>query len=312
MNKLWPAPMLATLTKNYFSDPDWIYERKLDGMRCILQKKGKVVTIWSRNKKNQNLVFPELVKALQKYSMDFILDAEIVTFSGTKTSFEKLQLRMHVQGPSDKLIKQVPITAFVFDIIYINGYDVTKFSLAVRKQILAENFKFIKPLKLISYKRGNGLKYFKYACAHGWEGIIAKDSNSTYVHKRSTAWLKFKCGQGQEFVIGGYTLPQGSRMNLGALLIGYYKNGKLKYAGKVGTGFNTNTLTLLGPKLQKLKVNNSPFTDYQKNIRGVTWVKPSLVVELQFTEWTSDGRLRHPSYIGLRSDKSAKQVTREA
>lgn len=304
-------PMLATLTKNYFSDPAWIYERKLDGMRCLLYKQNGEVTIWSRNKIKQNNVFPELVTALTKYKSDFILDCEVVSFQGTKTSFEKLARRLHVSNPNQSLMKEVPISAYIFDILHLNGYDLTHLSLLDRKKILRENFQFKKPFKYLNFRKQFGEKYLKYACQHGWEGIIAKEINSKYIHKRSHSWLKFKCDMGQEFVIGGYTAPQGSRVKFGALLIGYYANGKFKYAGKVGTGFDTGTLILLHDKMKNLHRSTSPFTDYDLSAKSVTWLKPNLVAQVEYTEWTKDGRLRHPRFLGLRFDKKPKQITRE-
>ncbi len=303
--------MLATLTKNYFSDPNWIYECKLDGMRCLLQKKGNKVTIYSRNRKIQNLVYPELVAALMKYPGNFVLDSEVVAFDKKKTSFEKLQPRMHVQNPTAALIKQVPIYAYVFDILSLNGKNLCDLPLMKRKEILLTNFKFKDPLRHLEYKVQYGEKFLQQACKAGWEGLIAKSANSKYEHRRSRNWLKFKCTKGQEFVIGGYTAPRGSRTKFGALLLGYYMNGEFKYAGKVGTGFNQELLDLLYAKMIKLKQAQSPFSDYALNSKSITWLQPKLIAEIGFAEWTKDGRLRHPRFIGIREDKRAKNVRRE-
>lgn len=307
----WTAPMLATLTKHYFSDPNWIFECKLDGMRCLLQKKGQQVTIYSRNKKKQNECFPELVAALEKLPGNFILDSEVVTFKGKVTSFEALQARMHVQNPSAQLIKQVPIVAFVFDILHLNGYNLCNLPLMARKEILLKSFKFKKPLSHLEYRVEQGEKFLKQACKDHWEGLIAKRADSKYEHKRSKNWLKFKCALGQELVIGGYTAPQGARANFGALLLGYYKDGEFKYAGKVGTGFNSDLLDLIYNKMRKITRTSSPFVDYNPKSKSITWLQPKLVAEVRFTEWTSQGSLRHPSFIGLREDKSARSVTRD-
>lgn len=306
----WIAPMLATLTEQRFSDVDWIYERKLDGIRCLFHKDGDKIQLWSRNKISQNNVFPELVAALKKYPGDFIIDGEIVAFVGSKTSFEELGNRMHVQEPSKELIKAVPVTAYIFDILYLNGQDLTKLPLSVRKTILKNTFTFVKPYKYLIHRKAKGLEYFKYACTHGWEGVIAKRANSLYLSKRSRDWLKFKCNSRQEFIICGYTPPFGSRVGFGALLLGYYKNGKLRYAGRVGTGFNTETLLILHKKMQKLLIPQSPFFDFTDG-KNTIWLKPQIVGEVEFTEWTADGRLRHPSFIGLRKDKNATDVKRE-
>ncbi len=306
----WSAPMLATLTKQVFSDPAWIYERKLDGMRCILHKNGNNITIWSRNMVLQNDVFPELVAALQKYSSDFIIDCEVVTFVGTKTSFERLGYRMHVRNPQPKLIKKVPVVAYVFDILYLNGYDLSKLPLLLRKKVLKENFKFVKPFKLINYRKANGEKYYSYARKHGWEGIIGKRIDAGYEHKRSKSWLKFKCNQGQEFVIGGFTEPRGERLKFGALLLGYYEDGNFKYAGRVGTGFDSDMLVFLHSQMRFLISKQSPFIDFN-DAQDTVWLKPKLIAQVDFTEWTSEGKLRHPTFLGLRTDKSAQQIVRE-
>jgi bifunctional non-homologous end joining protein LigD len=307
------APMLATLTDRVFSDPDWIYERKLDGMRCILNKKGDQINIWSRNNKLQNNVFPELVTALKRYPSDFILDCEVVTFIKTTTSFERLQERLHVQNPDSALMKRIPVVAYVFDILFLNGYDLTKLTLLDRKKIIKQNFKFAAPYKLLNYRKTNGARYFEYARRHNWEGLIAKQASSTYLNRRSRTWLKMKCNQDQEFVIGGYTKPRGQRVMFGALLVGYYENGRFKYAGKVGTGFNASNLLLLLKKMQPLETNESPFSDYNPvRNNAIQWINPKLVIELRFTEWTAGGHLRHPNYLGLRNDKKHKLVIRES
>lgn len=305
----WSSPMLATLTNNHFSDPSWIFETKLDGMRCILCKKGKIINIYSRNRKIQNDVFPELVKALARLKFDFILDCEVVTFVGKISNFEKLQLRMHVQNPSKELIKKVPVFAYIFDVMHFNGYNLCALPLMQRKQILLQNFKFKDPLRHLEYKIEYGEKYLKKACTIGEEGIIAKHAFSTYEHKRSRNWLKFKCTLSQELIICGYTKPKGNRQFFGALLLGYYKEGKLIYAGKVGTGFNQAILKELYAKLNKNMINKSPYADYQTN--NAIWVRPKLLAEVSFTEWTKDGSLRHPSFKGWREDKDPKRVTRD-
>lgn len=308
----WTAPMLATLSKNPFFEPGWIYERKLDGMRCLLHKDGDQIKIWSRNKISQNSVYPELVAALKKYPSDFILDCEVVTFVGKKTDFAKLGMRMHVKNPDPQLIKKVPVTVFVFDILYLNDYNLTELPLLTRKKILKDNFKFIKPLKYLAHRKTNGANYYEQAARSGWEGLIAKQEDSIYVHQRTRTWLKFKCDMGQELVIGGYTKPAGTRVKFGALLLGYYENGKFKYAGRVGTGFNVDTLLSLYNKMKPLEVERCPFNNFDSSTKDITWVKPKLVAQLGFAEWTSEGRLRHPRFLGLRTDKKAAQVTRES
>lgn len=307
----WCAPMLATLSYEPFSDPNWIFEHKLDGMRCLLFKKGSQVKIYSRNKKLQNNSYPELVTALEKLPGDFILDSEVVVFNGKITSFEALQERMHVKDPSKELQKAVPIYAYVFDVLYLNGYNLCDLQLIERKKILLGAFKFKDPLRHMEYTVGVGEKFLKQVCKLGLEGLIGKLATAKYEHKRSKSWLKLKCSRGQELVIGGYTKPTGSRTHFGALLLGYYENGQFKYAGKVGTGFDQATLKSLYGKMLKLKCASSPFIDYNPKSKTITWLEPKLLAELRFTEWTSAGHLRHPSFLGLRLDKKAKQVTRD-
>jgi len=306
------SPMLATLTEDYFSDPDWIYERKLDGERCLIYKKNNNVELISRNQKSQNQFYPELVKALKDYSGDFILDGELVVFDGKLTSFTLLQNRMHVKNPSEKLLKAYPVIAYIFDILYLDEYTLEQLPLRKRKYILKQALKFSPPLRFLPHRNEKGGAYLQEACSKGWEGIIAKDASASYIHSRSKKWLKFKCIHQQEFVIGGYTEPKGERLGFGSLLIGYYEQKKLKYAGKVGTGFTDDFLKWLSQKMQKIENSHCPFSNYdESDNREVTWIKPELVGEIGFTEWTDDNKLRHPRFLGLRKDKSPEKVHKE-
>ncbi len=300
----WVEPMLATLTEDYFADEDWIYERKLDGERC-LGFKDKATKLMTRNRKKANNNYPEIIDALDRIKGSFIVDGEIVAFDRGKTSFAKLQPRMHAKKP-DRSIK---VFYYLFDILFQNGEDLRELALEERKKRL-KSLNFDDPVRYLRYRRKDGLKYHKEACSKGWEGIIAKDSKYKYVHSRSKKWLKFKCVDEQEFVIGGYTDPKGSRIGFGALLLGYYEGGKLKYAGMVGTGFNDEMLKALGDKLKGISQEKKPFKDSVK-AKNANWVKPELVCEVKFTEWTHDGKLRHPSFNGLRRDKPPKKVRKE-
>ena len=206
----------------------------------------------------------------------------------------------------------VPVFYYAFDLLYLSGYDTTGLALRVRKSLLERVFTFRDPVRFSQHWDTHGERYYARACRAGWEGLIAKRADSPYQHKRSGDWLKFKCGNQQEVVIGGFTSPRGSRVGFGALLVGYYDDGQLRYAGKVGTGYDTETLFRLAARLSRLKQSRAPFADEaQIQERDVTWVKPSLVAEVAFTEWTRAGKLRHPRYLGLRSDKPAREVTRE-
>ena len=307
----WTAPMLAKLTHKYFSDKEWIYERKLDGERILVFCKNKKIRLMTRNKKEAGNTYPEIVKALDKHSSDdFIADGEMVAFDGKVTSFSMLQNRMHLQDKKEIKNSSTKVFLYLFNLIYFSGYDLSDLELMNRKKILLKAFKFNDPLRNTSYRKKNGEDYLKEACRKRWEGLIAKDGSSTYVHARSSKWLKFKCSNQQEFVIGGYTDPQGERTGFGALLIGFYKNDKFLYAGKVGTGYDDKTLKSLAKKLHKLKRKTSPYDEEVKE-KNIHWVRPELVGEIGFTEWTSRHKLRHPRFLGLRRDKKAKEVVRE-
>lgn len=306
-------PMLATLTEEYFSSDDWIYEHKFDGERCIVVKKNGKVHLMSRNQREINQEYPELAKAfIEQKSDNFIVDGEIVAIIKGISNFELLQQRINVQSASKAMEKKIPIFFHIFDVMYVDGYDICALPLKARKIILERLLHYNKMLLLTEYHIGNGIKLFKRACKLGWEGLMAKRFESPYVHVRSKDWLKIKCVVGQELVIGGYTEPKGSRKYFGALLVGYYdKQGNLRYAGKVGTGFSDDTLTMLGKKLQRLIRKTCPFFDYDLSTRGVHWVKPSLVAEFKFAQWTKSGKLRVGRYKGLRTDKAAKDVVKE-
>jgi DNA ligase D-like protein (predicted ligase) len=305
------SPMLATLTDERFYEKDWIYERKFDGERCVAFKNGKSIALRSRNDKSLDISYPEIKKALTKIKVDsVILDGEMVTFKGGISSFARLQERMHVSSAEKIQQSRIKVYYYIFDVIYINGYDVTKMPLIERKHIL-KTISFKDPLRFTAYKTGTSNAYYQNACKKGWEGLIVKKADSSYVHKRSSNWLKFKCVNEQELVIGGYTDPEGSRVGFGAILVGYYKQGKLHYAGKIGTGFDTQTLKMLAKKFKNIATQKNPFVNYDGAKSKVHWVKPQLVCEVSFTEWTKDNKLRHPSYLGLRRDKKAKDVRQE-
>jgi DNA ligase D-like protein (predicted ligase) len=308
----WTGPMLAKLTDDRFSKESWIYERKLDGERCLAFIKEKDCALKSRNKKSLNKSYPEIEKALKKAAKkDCILDGEIVAFEGNVSSFARLQDRMHVKNKKEAKKTNIAVYYYIFDILHFDGYDLTKVPLKHRKAILKKALKFSKPLRFTMHKNKTGKSYYKAACNKGWEGIIAKDATANYVHSRSSKWLKFKCVNEQEFVISGYTDPEGSRKGFGAILIGFYKNKKLKYAGKVGTGFDDDTLEKLSKKFKKKKQDENPFDSDDMQKKGTHFVKPEFVCEIAFTEWTKDNKLRHPRFKGMRRDKSPKKVKKE-
>jgi bifunctional non-homologous end joining protein LigD len=296
--------MKAVLTDARFSDPNWIFERKFDGIRCIAIRSGGEVHLLSRNDLSLNSRYPELADAVVAEACQaFAVDGEVVAFDGPRTSFARLVQRAR---------QYVPVFFYVFDILWLEGHDLRRLPLRTRKRLLRDALQFHGPVRWTPHRNRDGEAFFAEACRKGWEGLIAKRAGSPYVATRSSDWLKLKCEHGQELVIGGYTEPRGSRVEFGALLLGYYRDGQLEYAGKVGTGFDTETLHSLGTQMRELRRDDPPFAD-PANIRerGVTWVEPRLVAEVGFTEWTRDGRLRHPRFLGLRDDKAASEVVRE-
>lgn len=305
-------PMLATLTDRHFSSDSWLFERKLDGVRAIVSRDGGPVHLWSRNRNPMESSYPDLVEALTSRSPErFVADGEIVAFDHGRTSFTKLQGRIHVAHPTPEEIAAVPVYLYLFDLLVMGDVDVTGVPLRDRKRLLRRTFDFGGPIRLSTHRNGDGREYFKLACQRGWEGLIAKRADAPYQPGRSRDWLKFKCQNNQEFVVGGYTDPAGTRVGFGALLLGYYADGRLHYAGKVGTGFDTATLNSLLARLRPLATPASPFADTVKEPH-VHWVRPELVAQIGFAEWTPDGRLRHPRFQGLRTDKAATEVRRES
>jgi bifunctional non-homologous end joining protein LigD len=305
-----PAPstasaMKAVLTDERFSDPDWIFERKLDGIRCIAIRSGKRLRLLSRNDLSLNARYPELVRALEAERCErFAVDGEVVAFDGARTSFARLAQRGH---------RRVPVFLYVFDVLWLDGHDVRELPLRARKRLLRSALRFEGPVRLTPYRKEAGEALFADACRRGWEGVIAKRAESPYRATRSRDWLKFKCDKGQELVIGGFTAPKGSRTEFGALLLGYHDGDAFRYAGKVGTGFDHETLREVGARLRELARDEPPFADAASiRERGTTWVEPKLVAQVAFTEWTRAGRLRHPRFLGLRDDKPAREVVREA
>jgi bifunctional non-homologous end joining protein LigD len=307
-----PRPMLATLTERYFSDPQWIFERKLDGERCLGFRDGADAGLLSRTGQSLTDTYPEIAEALGGQDCDdFMVDGEIVAFEGTRTSFARLQQRIGIHDPRQARASRVAVTYYVFDVPYLAGHDLTALPLRTRKALLRRTLDFTPPLRFTPHRNADGEAYLRQACERGWEGVIAKRADSRYEHRRSTKWLKFKCGRRQELVIGGFTEPHGSRTGFGALLVGYYEGRRLVYAGKVGTGYDRATLDELRARMDRLERGDSPFAGSAPREPGAHWTEPRLVAEIGFTEWTDDGKLRHPRFVGLRTDKPARKVVRE-
>jgi DNA ligase D-like protein (predicted ligase) len=299
-------PMKAVLTEERFSDPAWIYERKLDGIRCIAIKADQRVRLLSRNDLSLNARFAGVAAALEEDAgTRFVLDGEVVAFAGGQTSFERLQQ----QGE-----RPVEIFYYVFDLLHLAGQDVTALPLRARKALLRRAVGWHGPLRLTQHRNGDGVAFYEEACKKRWEGLIAKRADAPYVRGRSREWLKFKCSAEQELVIGGYTAPRGSRAELGALLLGHFEDGVLRYAGKVGAGFNNTArraelLALLEPLVR----DTSPFDPPppRRQLGGAIWVEPKVVIRAEFAGWTSNGIVRQASYKGLDLGKDARKVVRE-
>jgi DNA ligase D-like protein (predicted ligase) len=311
-------PMLCTLIADPFDDPDWIFEPKFDGQRVLGRFDGQDVQLLSRYGHDDALWFPEIPGALnQGLDKPALVDGEIVSLDQKgKSSFRMLQQRFHLRDPREiaRRARQFPAYFYVFDLLYTDRYDITSLPLIERKKLLREAVKWSERIRWTEFSQRTGVRLFREACRRGEEGIIGKRLDSRYVSGRSRDWIKLKCINRQEFVIGGFTEPQGSRAGLGALLVGYYEpDGKtLVYAGKVGTGFSREMLLDLRRRLERLEQSRPPF-DKGDPPRGpeVHWVKPELVAEIGFTEWTQNNLLRQPRFEGLRTDKKSREVRRE-
>jgi len=274
--------MAATLTQERFTGPEWIFERKFDGIRLLAFKKGSRIQLFSRNRLPQNI--PALVQAIAKLPQaELILDGEI-TWHG-------------------------PLSYYVFDILWLDGRDVTALPLEERRALLSE-LPLAAPLQRVTALDDEAP--WERAREEGWEGVIAKRRGSVYEQRRSPHWLKMKCELAQEFVVGGFTDPQGKRVGLGALLVGYYDDGDFVFAGKIGTGFDTALLLELRAQLDQIEITKAPFTRAVGLPRVPShWVRPEIVVQVGFIQWTVHGKLRHPRLLGVRHDKPARGVVRE-
>jgi len=305
----WQPPMLAQLLRlpeerSTLEDAEWIYERKLDGLRCLATRSDTEVQLWSRNHLSFSARFPRVVSAVSRLQVgDAVLDGEIVAFDEAgRSSFTLLQ-----QPGSDARPVYV-----VFDVLRLLGEDTSRLALEERLQLLDRLLSSSPSQDVLGVERvsGDPADLLARACRDGWEGLIAKRSGSDYRPGRSPDWRKLKCSASQELVIGGWTDPAGTRTGFGALLVGYYDDGGLVYAGKVGTGFSEESLRSLHAELRARALASSPFVSDVRE-RGAHWVRPDMVAAVAFTEWTREGKLRHPRFEGLRPDKAASEVRRE-
>jgi bifunctional non-homologous end joining protein LigD len=310
----WIPPMLATLADAPPRAGEWIYEPKLDGVRVLVYASGGTIRLFSRNRKPLEGAYPELVDTLSfAVRGDAVLDGEVVAVDPRtgQSSFSRLQRRMQLRDETRARGSGVPVELYLFDCMFYEGIDLTNLPLVDRKAVLRDVVWYDAPIRFTPFRTTGSAAMFREACARGAEGIIAKRAEGRYVSARSPDWLKIKCVHQQELVVGGYTAPKGARELIGALLVGYYENGALRYAGKVGTGYDRAALELLHRKLVPLQRQTSPFTPGPAPAGEVQWVTPRLVVEIGFGEWTPAGMLRHPRYLGLREDKTAAEVRKE-
>lgn len=299
------TPMLATLVKSSFDDPGWLFEIKWDGYRAIAAVRNREVNLYSRNYLSFNEKFAPITRSLELFEDNVVLDGEIVVVNESgKPDFQLIQ--------NYQRTGEGTLIYYVFDILYYNGYSLTELPLIRRKEILKEILPDSGNILYGDHVVENGLSFFELAKQNQLEGIIAKRSSSTYVQGRRTKeWLKIKTIQRQEAIICGFTQPRGSRKNFGALVLGVYKNDELIYIGHTGGGFDDQKLGDLYKIFQPLIIKESPFRKKPKTNMPVTWLKPQLVCEVSFTEWTTEGLLRHPIFLGLREDKKPEKVIKE-
>lgn len=295
------------------ADGDWLYERKLDGVRTLAWVDGDAVSLLSRNRIHQEDVYPEACDGLaEAVAVPAVVDGEVVAYDadGT-TSFSRLQQRMHTHNEARSRRNPVKVTFVAFDLLWVAGRDVRDLPLSDRKALLAQVVDPGPAVELAPALTGHPDDLVAAARAAGWEGLIAKRLSSRYQGRRSRDWVKLKVVRQQEMVVIGWTPPTGSgRVGLGALLLGYHDGGRLRYGGKVGTGFTEAVLKDLRARLEAIEVDLPPVAEPPRE-RGARWVAPTLVVQVGFGEWSEAGRLRHPRYLGLRVDSDPADVVRE-
>ncbi|MCA1579085.1 MAG: non-homologous end-joining DNA ligase [Acidobacteria bacterium] len=304
------SPQLATLVREAPKGKEWLHELKFDGYRLLCFLERGHVRLWTRNQKDWTDKFPDVVKALQTLRVQSaILDAEVVAVDASgRSSFQMLQQSIKKTAGRNLVLQ-------VFDLMYINGYSIVRVPLVDRKQVLAELMDTVSGNRMLRYSdhvEGNGPKFLKQACDYGIEGIVSKLADSAYESTRSRNWMKIKCLRRQEFVIAGYT-PSEKGIPFSSLILGVYDKGKLIYAGRAGTGFSTKQRVEFKKMLDRVARPTRPFEVIPKDpgLRRAVWAEPKFVGEVAFAEWTNEGVIRHPSFQGLREDKSPTEVIRE-
>ena len=310
------TPQLAALVKTAPSGDEWLHEIKFDGYRIGCRVRGGSVTLYSRSGKDWTAAFPDVVAAIATLTLaDALFDGEVASvLPDGRTSFQSLQ-NSGGDAPGGTDAPRGTIVYFIFDLLRLDGTRLESLPLEQRKAQLKKLLgrRTTGRLRYSAHVDGNGGAFFAQACRMGLEGIISKRRDLPYRAGRHGGWVKTKCIMRQEFVVGGFTDPEGARAGLGALLIGHYVGEQLVFAGRVGTGFSHQAALDLRARLDALEQTQSPFTPPPSGPLGRTahWVRPKLVCEVAFTEWTSDGKIRHPSYQGLRADKRPRDVVRE-
>jgi len=304
------SPQLATLVEKPPPGDQWFHELKLDGYRLICHVNRGEVRFWTRNQKDWTAKFPALGKAVKTLKLtSAILDGEVVALDASgRASFQRLQQHINKNAAAGLMFH-------IFDLIYYEGFDLTRCSLRDRKRVLADLLEGLpekSPLRFSDHIEGSGDRFLKEACKFGLEGIVSKLADSKYESTRSRNWLKIKCLKRQEFVIAGYTLSD-KGLPFSSLVLGVYDQGKLIYAGRAGTGFSNQMRVDLKKMLDRLKRPTRPFAQIPSDpgLRRAVWVEPALVGEVVFTEWTDEDVIRHPSFQGLREDKKPTDVVRE-
>ena len=296
-------PMLATLVDDAFDDPAWVFEVKYDGYRLLVHAQKGVVTLYSRNTHDVTKTYEPIAAAFKKCPHDAIFDGELVVLDKKGIS--------HFQLLQQATERPVPLYYYAFDILFLDGNDLRDKQLLERKKLLKRVLPKNVRLRYSDHVEEKGVAFFRAASREGLEGVIGKRAESRYFSgKRSRDWIKVKCGHEQEAIVIGYTDPKGSRTYFGSLVLAVHEAGKLTYVGHSGGGFDEQTRKKIYTALSKMKAKK-PVQEKVPRERDVTWVKPKLIVQVKFTEWTADGHMRHPVYLGLRTDKPPSKVTRE-
>lgn len=302
-------PNLAQLTREPFSAPDWLYELKWDGMRILAWVRDGRLELRSRNNNVVTSQFPELAVLPRRLAAkQAIVDGEAVVLDEEgRPNFGLMQQRMNVAHPPAELVRSAPVVLYLFDLLYWDGYDLRNVPLIERKRLLRRILEAEPPVRFSDHVAGEGEELYRLASERGLEGVIAKQAHSPYRGGRGSNWLKLKVTREVDAVIGGYTAPRGGRERFGALLLGLYDGGKLRYIGSVGTGFNERNAPPLWQQMQKLVRQDAPFAERPRTRERQTYVEPKLVAMVKFTEWTRDKRLRAPVFLGIRPDKKPEE-----